>query len=184
MTLSNLLQDRREAIVRRWLEDTLATYDPGASTFLKGADRFANPVGNTLRAGIEGIFGILVGDMDAEGICRHLDEMIRVRTVQDFSPSQAVSFVFMLKRAIRAELGKESHGADLDASLEEFDGRIDQVALFAFDIYMRCREKICDLRVNEIKRSVAAVMERFNRGDSGPRSGRNGSVTDSKCANP
>ena len=38
---------------------------------------------------------------------------------------------------------------------------VDQIALFAFDIYTRCREKVAELRINEIKRGVSAVMARL-----------------------
>jgi hypothetical protein len=36
------------------------------------------------------------------------------------------------------------------------------VGLLALDIYMKCREEIYELRVNEIKRSVSRLIERAN----------------------
>ena len=38
-----------------------------------------------------------------------------------------------------------------------------QIALAAFDIYTRCREQVCQLRVNEVKRRVSWAMERQSR---------------------
>jgi hypothetical protein len=35
-------------------------------------------------------------------------------------------------------------------SLAELDNRIDQVALMAFDFYMDCRERLHQIRVNEV----------------------------------
>ena len=181
--LRRLLREKKGAIGRRWLEDTLASYAPETGAFLgRGKDRFANPVGHTLSAGTKGVFESLLEGMDPAGICRHLDEMIRIRAIQDFTPSQAVSFVFLLKQAVRAELGNEAGNSRLMAELEEFDARVDQIALLAFDIFVRCREQVYELRVNEVKRSVKAITEMFNRRDPEPRPGGTGSVTDSKCS--
>ena len=166
-TMKSLLQEKKTAIVERWLGYALATYAPETSAFFgRGRDQFANPVGHALRTGTQAVFESLLDGIDAEEVCRHLEEIIKIRAIQDFSPSQAVSFVFLLKKAVREELGKETIDALLAAELEGFDGSVDQIALFAFDIYARCREQVHELRVNEVNRSVAAIMQRFN--DSGP----------------
>jgi len=169
MKLRNVLQEKKAAIVERWLKDTLATYAGDASSFFnREKDRFANPVGHSLRVGTQAILESLLEGMEADSICRHLDDVIRIRAIQDFSPSQAVSFIFLLKRAIRAELGDDIREPQLAAELAEIDAEIDQMALFAFDIYTRCREQVCELRVNEVKRSVSAVMKRFDGGSPDP----------------
>lgn len=156
------MQEKQSAIVGRWREYALAAYADEASAFLRNErNRFANPVGHVLRSGTEGIYKSLLSGMDAEEICGHLDAIIKVRAIQDLSPSQAVSFVFALKRAIREELGGEVARPDMAAELAGIDAQIDQIALFAFDIYTRCREKVSELRINEVKRSVAAVMEKL-----------------------
>jgi hypothetical protein len=166
MTLKSLMQERKDAILQRWLEATMATYAKDMSLFLdKQKDPFANPVGHSLRDGTRGVIECLLEGMETEKICGHLNEMIKVRAIQDFSPSQAVSFVFLLKRVIREEI-RESADRQLAGELAEMDAQIDQVALFAFDIYVKCREKVYELRVNEVKRNVSAVMGRFCGVDS------------------
>jgi hypothetical protein len=182
--LKSILGEKKEAIVKRWLENTTASYAPETSAFLnRGKDRFANPVGHALRAGTRAIFESILDGMETDRICRHLDDIIRIRAIQDFSPSQAVSFVFLLKKAVRVELGKEAEDPRLLAELTELDADIDRIALLAFDVYTKCREQLCEIRVSEIKRSVAAVMERFNRSDSDSASARDRSETKSKCTN-
>jgi hypothetical protein len=45
----------------------------------------------------------------------------------------------------------------------KFQSRIDDLALQAFDIYMECREKICDIRVDQAraeKEMAFRMMER------------------------
>jgi hypothetical protein len=79
--------------------------------------------------------------------------------VLDLSPSAAVGFVFLLKRAI----GEEMRGGDAqrtcEAGLAELHGQIDRLALEAFDLFMQCREKIYDLRLREIRNRMPAPAE-------------------------
>lgn len=159
------LRAMQEAIAKRWLQEIFATYPEDTSRFLKRQqDDFANPVGRVLRNGTAVILeGLLSEDaLPADEICRQLNEIIKIRAIQDFSPSKAVSFVFLLKSVIREEFGSEAEWAD---ALVEMDRRVDQVALFAFDIYVRCREQFYELRVNEVKRNVAGLMRRWQDED-------------------
>ena len=39
----------------------------------------------------------------------------------------------------------------LSAELQSFEAQIDNLTFLSFDIYMKCRERIFELRVNEIK---------------------------------
>jgi hypothetical protein len=167
MTLRSLLHDKKTTIVKRWLDSTFATYSGETASFLGGTrDRFSNPVGHALRTGTQGIYENLLEGLDPETVCRHLEEIIKIRAIQDLTPSRAVSFVFLLKEAVRAELGDEVLA--LAAELGRFESDVDQVALFAFDVYTRCREKLSELRINEIKRSVAGIMDRFRNGEEMP----------------
>jgi hypothetical protein len=163
MTLKDLLHSSRAAILKRWLDKTLETYAPDASAFFDGQkDQFANPVGKALRTGTRVMLDCLLGEMDAEKICAGLEEIVKIRSIQDFTPAQAVSFIFSLRQIIREELGQELDSSRL-TELAEFETRIDQLALFAFDIYVKCRERLYEIRVDEVKRSVSGLMRRLNR---------------------
>ena len=81
-----------------------------------------------------------------------LDKVIRIRAVQEFSPSQALAFVFSLKEVIREVLGKEIRENHLQDQLLLIEKRIDALALRAFDVYVSCREEVYELRINEVKR--------------------------------
>lgn len=165
--LKELLQQNKDSIIERWLEDTLATYAKDTAGFLdRERDRFANPVGHALRTGTRAIFENLLDGMDPDIICGHLNDIIKIRAIQDFPPGRAISFVFLLKRAVRAGLGHQATDPRLTPGLMDIDTKIDQIALFAFDIYTKCREQVHDLRVNEVKRSVSALMDRFTNGDT------------------
>jgi hypothetical protein len=167
MMLGELLQERKDAVVQRWLDDVLATYpEDGSRAFEREKDPFANPVGHSLREGTRGIFEALLDGMDTERIGNHLVEIIKIRAVQQFSASQAVAFVFSLKGAIRQELGSAASDPAIAAELHDVETQIDRIALAAFDVFLQCREQLLELRINEVKRSVAWTVERLNRRDA------------------
>jgi hypothetical protein len=164
MALRDRLRERSSAIAGRWLGDTLNTYSGDASAaFKRQKDPFANPVGHALRVGLNAVVAALVEGEEPDEICPHLDEIIRIRAIQEFAPSEALSFVFLLKEATRAELGKAVGEPSVAAELAEFEGRIDRIGLLAFDSYVASREKVYQLRVNEVKRGVSKIVQRMNR---------------------
>jgi hypothetical protein len=166
MKLSTLLREKKGSITERWIEETFASYKDDASRFFsREKNQFANPVGSALRIGTKAIYENLLDGLDADLVCGHLNEIIKIRAIQDFSPARAISFVFLLKKAIRAELTAVEFDVRLAQELTEIDASIDQIALFAFDIYVKCREQMYELRVNEVKRSVAALMKRYDNDD-------------------
>lgn len=164
MTFGELLQTGKDAIVRRWLEEILATYpEDTATAFGREKDPFANPVGHALRVGTRAIFEAVLDGTDTGKTRHHLHEIIRIRAVQQFGASQAVGFIFLLKGVIRAELGMAVSDGQFSAELAQVERRIDRLALSAFDAFVQCREQVYELRVNEVKRNVSWVVDKMNR---------------------
>jgi hypothetical protein len=161
MSFRDILQRKRSSIIERWFRLIVDTYPPDASEFLKKqGDPFANPVGSTISRGVEELFDKLIDGGDSDTVAPILDQIIRIRAVQDFSPSQAVSFVFGLKKSIRGELADELRTGSIEADLLKLESHIDTVALLAFDVYMSCREKIYEIKANEAKNRTFMLLER------------------------
>ncbi len=161
MNLQEILTRNSPAIVKTWLKMTLDTYPADVKRFLnEQKDPFANPVGHTLSQEMENIFQELLKEIDPEKVSPFLDPIVKIRAVQDFSPSQAVSFVFMLKKAVREELEKEIQENRLNDECVDFDGKVDQLALLAFDIYMQHKKKLYEIRANQAKNQVSKLLER------------------------
>jgi len=161
MLLSAALEDRRSAIVNKWFEGLLGTYPESTTRFLsREKDPFQNPVGNNLREGLSNLFEGLVKSADVASMAPVLDGIVRIRAVQDFAASQALSFPFLLKHIIRAELAADVQRYSNELSALEF--RIDELALLAFDLFVKCREQVYELKVNEIKRR-SFILERARR---------------------
>ena len=95
MDLKSLLLQKKSPIVKKWCDVVLSTYPQESQKFLrKQKDRFANPVGRTIFEGIDSIFDELLHEANSNKIALFLDDIIRVRAVQEFSASQAVGFIF------------------------------------------------------------------------------------------
>jgi hypothetical protein len=165
MKLEEFLSEKREAILKRWFNAVVETYPADTSNFLKAQKNpFANPVGNAISEGLDGVFGALLGDgeeLDSKGVSPFLDSIIRVRAVQGFTASQAVSFVFSLGEVIIGELEDSGY----EPSLKEISAllsRIDRLALLSFDIYMGCREKLYEAKSNEVRNRTFRLLQRAN----------------------
>lgn len=156
MSLKDVLHVRRKAIKERWLDLVLADYSPETSKFLKNKkDRFANPVGHTLTQGLDVLGDALIDDRDTAEIDATLEDVIRIRAVQELPPSVGVGFLQALKRAVELEAGKALEAA----ALRTFDQRVDRLTLRAFDLYMACRTRIFELRIDDLRRNTLDIRE-------------------------
>ncbi len=149
MGLIAQLVQHKDALTQSWFERVANTYPPETARFLASQkDPFANPVGQTTHRSLTILVDLLGTELDHEAARNALDPIIRVRAIQSFTASQATGFIFDLKQVIRKKCAVKPADAD---DMARIDGRIDQLALIAFDLYMQCREKIYDLKANETK---------------------------------
>jgi hypothetical protein len=161
MALRERLLEAKAALTRRWFNKILGTYPRDRRVHLaEHSDRFTNPVGHSLATATEALVAAVLERSAPEVMCAHLEEIIKIRSLQEYAPSEAVAFTLLLKDAIREELDASVDDPEVRADLREVDMLIDQLMLFAFDIYTKCREQMYELRVNEIKRQVAGVLRR------------------------
>jgi len=165
LTMQDLLKENKAAILERWFHLILETYPANTAAMMrKDKNQFTNPVSSTLSREIDVLFKNLCEGSQDEKCQSSLDSILKIRSVQDFSPSKAVGFIFLLKRAIGETLKNDICKESVMDEWLKFQSRIDDLALQAFDIYMDCREKICEIRINQAKteRDMAfRMMERM-----------------------
>jgi hypothetical protein len=156
----------QQVVLDAWFDLILGTYSENTAVLWKKRDDpFANPVRHRFEAGMRGIvMGLAAcGDVpDAATFMPFLDEIVRVRAVQDFTPSQATAFIFLLKKAIRETLWPKIVEHNLFVQLLALESAIDVLALFSLDIYSQCREKIYALRIDQIKKQYDRLLKRAN----------------------
>ncbi len=161
MNLKEHLTEKKPAILKKWFDLIAESYPGDTSNFLKKQKaQFTNPVGYTLAEGTEGLFDGLLAGVLPEEVTRFLDSMVRIRAIQEFAPSEAVGFIFQLKNVVRQELGSEVlQQQGIAGELTAFESAIDDLALFAFDLYVKCREKIYELKANEARSATFRLLQ-------------------------
>jgi RsbT co-antagonist protein rsbRD N-terminal domain len=153
----SILAEKRRLIAERWMESIFRSYPAqSAQTMLHGQDPFRNPVGHAFLEGVPVLCDELFEAMDERRIVPALENIVRIRAVQDFSAREAVGFVFMLKKILREQ---SCDGAEDEPEIAD---RIDRMALMAFDLYVRCREDIHEARMGEVRRKVGLLEKMYS----------------------
>lgn len=156
--LAEILAVKQKQILDLWTERTLGTYSaPGF--FKKSLDPFANPVGVQIRNGLTALFELLCDQAEPAAFAGPLDQVIRIRAVQDFTASQAVVPFLELKWVVKEVLAQELQRGTLTAQLNEFDCAVERMALVAFDLYCQCREQLYRNRIQELKSGRALFTD-------------------------
>lgn len=159
--LRDLLQEKKRAVLDHWFQLVLVSYPPETALFLKSQEnRFANPVGYRISKSLEDLFSDLLNNGPGDTISPFLDNIIQVRALQDFMPSQAVAFIFGLKGVIRDELKGDLKEKALFHELSDLESRIDRLGLLAFDTYVKCIEKTYNIRVTELRNKTYLLLRR------------------------
>ena len=153
----NILPERKRAVAQEWLARTLETYPFQSMQFLlHETDCFRNPVGQILKDGIPLLVDELFGEMNSDRVRQALESIVRIRAVQNFSASEAVGFVFLLKKILHEEL---SAGVAIHLDL---DSRVDEMALTAFDLYAQCQREISHIQVSEARRRITLLQRIYS----------------------
>ena len=150
MNLSEALKYKESKILSVWIERTLDSYT-SSGFFKRSKDMFANPVGGNIKAGLTSIFSLLLKDTELQEYVEPLDQVIRIRAVQEFTPAQAVAPILELKWVVKQVFSADKECRDLLPELAEFDCDVDRVALAAFDMFVACRDRLHKARIRELK---------------------------------
>ena len=157
--LEKTLAQKKKKILNKWIE-LIADSHPAGSKLLEDKDQFTNPVGYILSSETSVLYDQFLADqLESDEAIVALNSIIRIRAVQDFPPSEAAGFVFLLKDIVR----KESKEFRETNDIRLIEDRIDRMACLAFDAYSHAREKINEIRINEIKSSRDSAFKLLER---------------------
>ncbi|MCE5335189.1 MAG: RsbRD N-terminal domain-containing protein [Desulfobacteraceae bacterium] len=162
MSIESILLHKKKLFLQTWLELLLSGYPPETVRLLKKeTNQFANPVGHAFSSAMDQVCAEFLQDNDPQKMAPLLDRILRIRAIQEFSPSQSLAFIFSLKRVVRELLKDETAGGQVGGSeLAEFESKVDELGLLAFDVYMRCREDLFEVRIKEIKNRTNRLLHR------------------------
>lgn len=163
MSLVEAIAARQAELAQKWADLILGTYPAQTQSVWKSnRDRFTNPVGHSILTSASELIPQLLTWNDAEAVAKSLETLVKIRAVQDFTPAQAISFVFLLKKVLRECFVEELSARGALQELLAMETRVDNMASIAFDLYVRSRDKISRMRVEEIKRAHVSIVRRAN----------------------
>jgi len=166
MMIFDILRQRREIILGEWQQSALDFFAAGAfKPARKKADQFSNPLVYTISAALETIFDELTNGVRTVKTDEALEDVIKIRSLQSDKPSTALAFLFSFKKTIADQLKNLKNEEIKNDETENIFSALDDLILTAFDIFMRCREKIYEIRSNEIKRRSYKLWERAGMTD-------------------
>ncbi len=160
--MNDLLIAKQVAVKQRWLDLILESYPENARGFFENQkDRFQNPVGSAAARLVDELFDAIVKRAASAEIVAILDEFVRIRAVQDFTPSAGISFVLDLKRAVRETVMDDIRTQVLFSELLQFESQIDETLLTAFNLYAQAREKMYEIKANNLKRQSFLAIKKM-----------------------
>jgi hypothetical protein len=162
--LAELMTLRRDQLLGRLVE-LYWEGDPGGAAFARRpADPFHNPVGATVTGALRDLYDGLAAGRDPADLVNPIDRLVRLRAVQGFAPSVAVSFPLLVRRAVREGLaGDELERAS--EALAAFEETERGLLLAAVDRYVACREQLLAGRLKSEVARVGAVLRRAGHAD-------------------
>jgi hypothetical protein len=151
---STIFQQNKERWVKKWVDTVLATYPSESVVFFKDTSNpFSNPVGATVKTSLSRLYDALTASQFNSNLAQEaLQPIVKLRSVQDFSPAKALGFIFELKNIIVA-----GDGISRD-DISAIHARIDTSMLVAFDLYMGNKRTIYSLRANQARDNVRQLL--------------------------
>jgi hypothetical protein len=167
-SLEQLVSRSKEAILLTWKGLVVDTYPPETASFIKReSDPFLNPVGRALAEAGELLLRIAVSGAERREVEQGLGDIVRIRAVQDLSPSQALSFVEEMKKTVWKAIVAAVVENSLARDWRAVESRFDEAMLIAFDLYVDCAKRIGEIRIKEAKAEkerLLRLIRAMNRG--------------------
>ncbi len=159
-TAMRYMASHRNEILLAMTQGLYEPYSPEAvSSFRRKVDPFENPIGSTFGRSASIIADGIASGMPPKAFRQTFDDMIRIRAVQGISPSEVMSFLFAVRKALSAVTAGRGDDYLSVSDLVEINEWIDGAIALCMDIYMECRENIFNLKVMEIKKFGASGRE-------------------------
>lgn len=139
--------------------------DPGGDAFSRReSDPFHNPVGSIVTGALRDLYDGLAAGRTPLELSGPVERLVQLRAVQEIAPSAAVSFPFLLGRALREHLppAVRAEAAVAAEAFAEADRVERDLVLLAVDLYVACRERLHAGRLRAEAARVGALLRRLD----------------------
>lgn len=159
MKVIDVFRAHKAEIVAQWTESVFSTYPFATTGFLRTKeDPFGNPVAHMTREAAGALYDAVIGEsVTVEGTRAALDRFVKLRAVQQFTPSQGLGVFCLMKPIMRKVVLPELEARKKLADYLDVESRIDSLTLLAFDMYMKDREILAESRITEIRNQHAQL---------------------------
>ena len=106
MNVQKIFREQRAVIVEGWINAVYSTYPLQTTGFLRTKnDPFTNPVGDMTKEAAGLIYDVIAGEHVTPQKIKHaLDRFVRLRAVQQYTPSQGLGVFFLMKPLLREHI--------------------------------------------------------------------------------
>jgi len=162
-SILNFLENNRQTILNEWEKYIIDNYPVDAGKFLLGnKNQFANPIGYTIRTELPIIFDAIINDNFDDKFNTSLENFIRIRAVQNYSVEQANSFCSFLQNIIE-NYAKENQNPEIFDEFLILNKRLQKVLHKSFECYLSMKQKLMEIKLDEVKRQNQKMIERLNK---------------------
>jgi hypothetical protein len=164
MEILKYLRENNDKLTGQWIRFVVSSYPEEAGKFLfNGKNKFSNPVGFTFSKELKTIYSELFSNPESAEITNSIENIMQIRAVQDFSPSDTIGIILKLKDIIFKEVSQFLKNPDDYEELLKIDRQIDDLAMKAVDIFVRLRERLINIRAGELKSRFGKIADRINK---------------------
>ena len=159
-SIKSFFAEHATTVRKRWFEALVSDYpEESARHIRKNNDQFANPVGYVIGEVADSVVKGLAENSPASEIAGAMYPLIRIKAVQSFTPAEAVSCVLSLKRTVRDVLDGVGPD-DSDQIRTVLDSVFDEMLFLCFNQYSDCRDKLHEIKEDELKRNLYMLLKR------------------------
>lgn len=149
-------QNRKKETLDEWFKTMVVLFNNGTDFFNNEDDHFLNPVRSIIVPTIKFIFSYLFEEIDINEFTESLEKFAKLLALKGPKAREALGPLLLFKEKVIKDI------VLLDSThieLFEITGRFDNLILIIFDLFVQSREKIYEIRVNEVKRLTYSLLK-------------------------
>lgn len=163
MTIAEVLEQKRSLVQSKWIDSVINSYPSESAKFIVGnKNKFTNPLGYTVENSINTICSNYLNSEKQNECEEAIEAIVRLRAVQDFTPAKAIGIMFDFKSIVLTEIRDMIDTKDRFDEYLLIETQIDKLIDYALNFYIECRERVNEIKANEVRRGFEKMVLRLN----------------------